>query len=234
MSTFPPFFIFRLRYEAKKFPDGKFVLEPELLGPDYEIPALWRFAPLSARHFSGQNKPQDDQTGGEVTPDFHFRFAWREDGVLLTLLLQGKKCPVQVNSNKYDTSDSFSLFLDTRDVRDLHRSTKFCHRLLFLPAPESGENPSALWLPIHRAKAHPNPVDITRFQLAFDRTPESWRLSAFIPGDTLTGYEPLEHSRLGISFSLFDNEFGWISQQLPDFFPVAEDPSLWASLDLVE
>ena len=70
-------------------------------------------------------------------------------------------------------------------------------------------------------------------ETAYAARKDGWSLSVFIPGDTLTGYDPAEHTRIGLSYVLFDNEFGWLTQQLPDYFPVAEDPSLWAAVDLV-
>ncbi len=231
MSTFPPYFLFSLRFEARRVPAGKVKLTPAFLGEEYEFPALWKFAPPPAVQADSRTAPAPSE------PDFRFRFGWRDDGLFLTILLGGKKQPVRVSPLKLETSDSVSLMLDTRDVRVIHRATKFCHRLLFTPAgPQNkteGGAPGAVWLPIHRAKAHPNPVDTSRFETAYAAKKDGWSLSVFIPRDTLTGYDPAEHSRIGMSFVLFDNEFGWIAQQLPDYFPVTEDPSLWAAVDLV-
>ncbi|MGI5832855.1 MAG: hypothetical protein ACOX6D_10070 [Thermoguttaceae bacterium] len=242
MSTFPPYFLFSLRFEAKKVPTGKVKLTPEYLGEKYEFPALWEFTPQAAtsdRKLSSADSESNRGAGKKVgQPEFHFRMGWREDGLFLTVLLAGKKFPVQVNPRKLEASDSFSFMLDTRDVRIIHRATKFCHRFLLTPADPRHSNqatrPSVVWLPIHRAKAHPNPVDTSRFEIACDTQPGGWSLSLFMPGDTLTGYDPKEYSRIGVGFILFDNEFGSISQQLPDDFPVMEDPSLWAAVDLIE
>ena len=238
MSTFPPYFLFSFRFEAKKVPAGKIRLKPEFLGKNYEFPALWRFTPPKPPAGSKLSGAAPAPPAETAQPDFHFRMGWREDGLFLTILIAGNKQPVQVNPKKLETSDSFSFMLDTRDVRIIHRATKFCHRLLFTPADTQKANreekPSLVWLPIHRAKAHPNPVDTGRFETAYAAKPDGWSLSVFIPGDTLTGYDPAEHDRIGMSFILFDNEFGWISQQLPDYFPVTEDPSLWCAVDLTE
>lgn len=226
MSTFPPNFLFSLRLDAKSVPAGRTRLTPEFLGAEYELPALGRYAP-----------PRTGASDAAGRPDFHFRFGWRADGLFLTVILRGKKRPVVVAPQRLETSDALSLMLDTRDVRVIHRATRFCHRLLFTPidpkSDTSGAAPGAVWLPIHRAKAHPNPVDTARFETAYAAKKDGWQLSVFIPGDTLTGYDPAEHTRIGMSFVLFDNEFGWLTQQLPDYFPVAEDPSLWAAVDLV-
>ena len=226
MSTFPPHFLFSLRFEAKSVPAGRAKLTPEFLGEKYELPALGSFPP-----------PQTAAAKSVGTPDFHFRFGWRADGLFLTVVLRGKKKPVAVVPQRLEASDSLSLMLDTRDVRVIHRATKFCHRLLFTPIDPknaaAGAAPGAVWLPIHRAKAHPNPVDTARFETAYAAKKDGWSMSVFMPGDTLTGYDPAEHTRIGLSFILFDSEFGWLTQQLPDYFPVAEDPSLWAAVDLV-
>ena len=235
MSTFPPYFLFSLRLEAKSVPAGRAKLTPEFLSEKYELPALGNFAPHQSP--SPRRGARTDAARPAGTADFHVRFGWRADGLFLTVILRGKNRPVTVTPQQLETSDSFSLMLDTRDVRVIHRATKFCHRLLFTPAdPENsapGAAPGAVWLPIHRAKAHPTPVDVTRFETAYAARKDGWSLSVFIPGDTLTGYDPAEHTRIGLSYVLFDNEFGWLAQQLPDYFPVTEDPSLWAAVDLV-
>lgn len=240
MSTFPPYFLFRLCHDAKKVPSGPLTLTPEFLGTEYEIPALWTFTPPASGRTPQKSLFNADANGSAEpgTPEFHFRLGWREDGLVLTVCLGGKRRPVYVNPTRLEASDSFSFYLDTRDVRDVHRGTKFCHRLLFLPVDSTSEarggTARAVWLPIHRAKALPNPVDVSRFEIAYQPESDGWRLSAYIPGDTLTGYDPLEHNRIGFSFTLFDNEFGWMAMQLPEFFPSAEDPSLWAALNLTE
>ncbi len=212
-------------------------MTPEFLGPEYEIP-LQNFFPSSREFFSrGRSEKKGEEGKASERPLFSFRIAWQKEGILLSTSIDGKKKPVQCDPVRTETSDALHFLFDTRDVRDIHRASRFCHRFLFLPTDSIKSSvpgkPVAFWLPIHRAKAHPNPVDVTKFLLASELWKEGWRLSAFLPSGTLTGYDPIEHPRTGFWFSLFDNEFGWFNLQLSGLFPAEEDPSLWSTLEFV-
>jgi len=224
MSTLPEHFLFRLQFSAVKVEADPSALTPEILPAECRIPFVVRY-PLPA---AGEE---------DTAPEFDFRVGWHERGLFLTAILTGKHRPPVCERNRPETSDALSFFFDTRDVRDIHRATKFCHRFLFLPTETDirggGGNPVPFWFPIHRAKAHPNRIDTARFGLASAIRPDGWSLSVFIPSDMLTGYDPNEHSRVGIWFSLFDNELGRFRLQHSPAFPAEEDPSLWAVLDLV-
>lgn len=223
MTTLPEHFLFRLQFKAAHFEKSRSALAPETLSSDYKIPFVDRY-PLPGR------------TAKHDGAAFDLRLGWHERGLFLTAILTGKQRPPLCERARPETSDSLAFFFDTRDVRDIHRATKFCHRFLFLPTEtdvKSDAGPLAFWLPIHRAKAHPNPIDTARFQLAAKMRKDGWSLSAFLPADTLTGYDPNEHSRVGFWFSLFDNELGRFNLQHPSTFPAEEDPSLWSALDLV-
>ena len=159
MSTFPPYFLFSLRLEAKSVPAGRAKLRSlgehrintnDKLSEKYELPALGNFAPHQSP--SPRRGARTDAARPAGTADFHVRFGWRADGLFLTVILRGKNRPVTVTPQQLETSDSFSLMLDTRDVRVIHRATKFCHRLLFTPADPENSAPGFRrgrppWLP---------------------------------------------------------------------------------------
>ena len=48
-----------------------------------------------------------------------------------------------------------------------------------------------------------------------------------------TGWDPNEHHHLGFSYIMRDREFGKQSFAIGDEFPVASDPTLWGSLELI-
>jgi hypothetical protein len=54
-----------------------------------------------------------------------------------------------------------------------------------------------------------------------------------IPADALTGFEPTEHPRLGFTYALYDRELGLQTFSTGTAIPYEEDPSAWATLDLV-
>lgn len=93
--------------------------------------------------------------------------------------------------------------------------------------------PTSYWLPIHRAKAPPNPVDVSRFRVMSKVEGGECLLAILIPTGTLTGYEPLEHTRLSLPFVYSDNELVLFSLQHSPLFPVEAAPSLWSVADLI-
>lgn len=165
---------------------------------------------------------------------FELRIGWNEHGLFLSLDVFGKKQRPWCRSLHPEESDGLQLCLDTRDIKDIHRASRFCHRLVVLPISERSERPvpSLFWLPIHRAKGHPNPIDLKDVRCSGRLTPDGYRLDVMIPGDVLTGFEPEEHPRWGFHFTVVDRELGNRSFPVGPPFPVDQDPSLWATLEL--
>ena len=162
------------------------------------------------------------------------RIGWNERGLAFSLDVSGKKQRPWCRSLHPEESDGLQICLDTRDVKDTHRAGRFCHRLVFLPMlGDVGKSaPSVVWLPIHRAKDHPNPVDLDRIKIVTRLNPDGYRLDVFLPGEVLTGYDPVEHPMLGFHFVVVDRELGnrYFLAEPP--FPHDQDPSLWGTLEL--
>ncbi|MDO5554744.1 MAG: hypothetical protein Q4G68_13380 [Planctomycetia bacterium] len=235
MSTLPTGFLFQFSFPCRKVDKLAPALRPLELGAEYEVPFQTRAARTAAFHKTANATVRPEPSGVDRSQGtFLFRIGWHESGLLLSMELRGKRERLNCDSTKVETSDGLRFCLDTRDVRDVHRATRFCHRFLFLPTGPGGkaEEVSASWLPIHRAKAHPNPVDVSQFRLASEIYSDGFAMSAFIPGVTLTGYEPQEHPRLGFHFTLSDAELGFFHLQHEVPLPVEEDPSLWPVLAL--
>lgn len=190
----------------------------------------YRYSPKTTQSDSSAN---DKQEHNEFF--FDFRMGWHENGLVVTTILSGKNQPLRCDTNNMEYSDGLRLCLDTRDVRDVHRGTRFCHRFFFMPLVSGSRvrEPVGYWLPIHRAKALPNPVDMSHFELASKVTESGYSLSVVLPGNDLTGYEPDEHKRLGLHFAVSDLELGLLSLQHSSLFPTEEDPSLWSTIELV-
>jgi hypothetical protein len=66
------------------------------------------------------------------------------------------------------------------------------------------------------------------------RSTGGYRLEAFLPAAALNGYDPHEHPRLGVYYCVRDQELGDQFLGVGWDFPFAEDPSLWAVLELVK
>ncbi|MDR1291668.1 MAG: hypothetical protein LBK06_10755 [Planctomycetaceae bacterium] len=165
-------------------------------------------------------------------PDF--RIGWNERGIAMAVKVSGKKQSLCCKSNSPHESDGIQICIDTRDVKDVHRATRFCHRLIFLPLINDGSRPEpcAFWLPINRAKAHPNPIDLKKIKLTNKILTNGYELKIFIPQDILTGFDPTEHSAMGFHFVVMDRELGNGYFIVEPPFPFDQDPSLWGTLTL--
>lgn len=167
--------------------------------------------------------------------DIDFRIGWNEKGICFLLSVKGKKRPIWCRESQPEESDGLHLCIDTRDVRDVHRASRFCHRLVFLPhgGGKDRKKPLVFWLPIHRAKSHPNPVDIVQIRTLGEIESDGYRLHGMIPGEVLTGFDPSEFPRWGFHYMVSDQESGSQSLVSEAPFPHDHDPSLWPSLELL-
>ncbi len=161
--------------------------------------------------------------------------AWNETGFGFSIVVKGKKQLPWCRGSKAEDSDCVQLWIDTRDVHDVHRANRFCHRFLFMPS-GSGQKldePTALWLPINRAKEEPKPVPPRAIKIRGMKTPCGYAIETFLPGNALTGFDPQEYPRLGFTFAVFDREIGEQTFTVGSPLPYRDDPSLWATLELV-
>lgn len=216
MSVLPKRALFRFRVPCR-YIDRLWSKRGTLLGDEHRIPD---FLVL--------------EDGADPSP-YDLKIGWNESGLAFSLHVFGKRQNLWCRSMHPEESDGFQLCLDTRDVKDVHRATRFCHRLVFLPQ-RSGSGkpePCVVWLPIHRAKGHPNPIDLKKIELFSQIDTDGYRLDFSIPGETLTGFEPQDHPAIGFHFALIDRELGNRFFLLPTPFPHDQDPSLWGTLELV-
>lgn len=62
------------------------------------------------------------------------RAAWNEAGLAFVVYVRGKQQQPWVRESRPDDSDCVQLWIDTRDVHNVHRAGRFCHRFIFLPS----------------------------------------------------------------------------------------------------
>ena len=89
---------------------------------------------------------------------------------------------------------------------------------------------------IHRARAPHGPIRESQLKV-LSRKPrragDGYVLDAFIAADALTGFDPNEHSRLGFTYAVMDRELGEHTLGVGSPMPYQQDPSLWATLELI-
>jgi len=173
----------------------------------------------------------------ELEGGSHFadvRAAWNEKGLAFVLIVEPKQRKPWCRHEQPDDSDGLHLWIDTRDVHNVHRATRFCHQVYFLPAGGGAKHdqPLAGSVPIHRAQANAQPVPSEMLKLRATIHDSGYRLNAFIAAEALTGFDPDEHPRLGFQYAVKDRELGTQTFAAAASLPYNEDPSLWATLDL--
>jgi len=178
------------------------------------------------------NVSRMNDAGAHNQLPYDFRIAWNETGLLFSLIVSEKKQSLWCRSTQPDESDGIQICLDTRDIKDIHRASRFCHRLLFLPIGSGRDQsqPTAVWLPIHRAKEHPNSIDLSQIKMKSAFSASGYRLDVFLPGKILTGFDPAEYPSLGFHFMVSDREYGSSYFLVAPPLPHDQDPSLWGTL----
>ncbi len=182
--------------------------------------------------FSVLDGPRTGKAGAGVP--LEVRGAWCAEGLAFQFMVRGKKQPVWCREHQPQMSDRLELWLDTRDVRNVHRATKFCHRFILMPggAGKNGETPVALPLPINRAKEHPNEVPRGSVSLSVKTLADGYSMMLHLGAKALTGFYPDEYPRLGVAWALYDREVGDVTLTAGPPFSFQDDPSLWYTLEL--
>ena len=167
---------------------------------------------------------------------YDFRIAWNNDGLLFSLTVSKKTQSLWCRESRQDESDGLQICIDTRDIKDIHRASRFCHRLLFMPVGSGRDQlrPSVLWLPIHRAKEHPNAIDLSQITMKSKVNPDGYQLDVVLPGKILTGFDTSEYPNLGFHFVVLDREYGNSYFLTSPPLPHDQDPSLWGTLMMVD
>ncbi len=162
------------------------------------------------------------------------RAGWNEAGLLFSLRVSGKKQAPWCRATRIEDSDGLRLWIDTRDVHNIHRAGRFCHQFVFLPAGSGrrADEPIAQMVPINRAREYANPASPEAVQVRSERRIDGYLLDVTVPAAALVGYDPAEHPRLGFSYAVVDRELGWQTVSVGPEFPFTEDPSLWGTLEM--
>ena len=164
------------------------------------------------------------------------KLAVSDSGLFMSASIKGKRQLPWCRESRIEDSDGLHVWIDTRNSRDVHRATRFCHRFIFAPmgrGPRS-EQPFAGWAPINRARenSRPPPEKLLYCQAKVSQT--GYELGAALHWQALTGFDRNDFPVLGFYAAVIDRELGWQSLGLGPPLPVMEDPSLWCELALSE
>ncbi len=163
------------------------------------------------------------------------RAAWNPGGLALTFEVVGKAGPISAEPGRPNGSDGVQVWIDTRDTRNVHRATRFCHRFTASIVPATGRSLAVevTRKPIARAIADAPTGHDGAIEARAERTMDGWRLELFLPADALHGFDPESSRRLGLAYQVTDPDRGDQFLGVGREFPIGEDPSLWSTLELL-
>jgi len=164
------------------------------------------------------------------------RAAWGDEGLAFAFeLRRGQATASSPARSGSPDGPSVRLYIDTRDVRNVHRAGRFCHRFDFrMRRVASGRlAPTASWVPVPNAKAMPHAVPADALEAIATPLDDGWSLEVFVSRSALTGYEPQEFSRIGLQYVVYDPYLGTRVFSSGEPLPYDSDPSLWAAVDLI-
>ncbi len=163
------------------------------------------------------------------------RAAWNPNGLAFQVEVAGKVGPIHHDPFMADASDGVQLWIDTRDTRDVHRGTRFCHRFSVVLVPDKARKTVGVAFeqkPIHRALADAPLARPGSIQARAEAIKKGWRLELFLAAEALNGFDTETNRRLGLAYQVSDPDRGDEFLTVGRDFPIAEDPSLWATLEL--
>jgi len=131
--------------------------------------------------------------------------------------------------------DGLQVWVDTRDTRNVSRATRFCHRFVAKLATQGPRSPLSVAVSqkaIARAVADAPLSRSETISARVERLRSGWRMELFLPADVLNGFDPETNRRLGFAYQVSDSELPDQFLTVGREFPIGENPSLWATLEL--
>jgi hypothetical protein len=176
--------------------------------------------------------PDWSQVDG-LTSWAQIRLGWNPRGPGITVVAQGVSDQQRIR----DRPEGFAFaqfWIDTRDSRNVSRATRFCHRFIARLEVAKGRQLSveATQRPVARAQSD---APLCKPEILTSRAElgkADWVLELFLPAQALNGFDPDTNRRLGFAYQISDHiredQFLSVGRE----FPVGDNPSLWATIEL--
>ena len=162
------------------------------------------------------------------------RAGYNAGGLGLTFEITGKVGVISPDASIPTGLDQVQIAVDTRDTRNVHRATRFCHRFVATVTQGKGKalDSSVVQKTIARAIADAPLARAGAILSRAERIVSGYRLELFLPAEVLNGFDPETNRRLGLTYHVSDPDRGSQFMTIGREFPLFEDPSLWATLVL--
>ncbi|MFO0837537.1 MAG: hypothetical protein U1D55_03355 [Phycisphaerae bacterium] len=157
--------------------------------------------------------------------------AWNEEWLAVAFDVLKPTGVVQCDAKEWWKLDGLRVCVNTRDTPDIKRGTRFCHFFYLLPigGGPSGKQPIAGVHRMSRAKEHPPAADATTIRHAARVRKGGYSMEAILPASCLNGWDPLEHSRIGLFYKVKDRALPSQHLTATDELGWNVDPSTWAT-----
>ena len=164
------------------------------------------------------------------------RVGWSNAAIALSVRVRGKRLPPNCDVGNPTDGDGLWIWIDTRRTDNVHRATRFCHQFVLLPTGggRGRAEPIIEHVRINRAREDSTPIRHDQLGIHGEVTDDGYLIEAAIPGQFLTGFDPEDYTEIGFHYAVVDTELGIQTLSCPVGFPYQEDPSLWATLQLVK
>ena len=182
----------------------------------------------------------DDWPANSLLPDLfdlqdrarpaEVRIAWSPEGLWFALRVEDRKSRPKSSDTK---GDQIELYIDTRDVRTVHRPGRHCHRFRIMPRGPRRPAKIAQYA-IPRPTASPPDADLGVVTLASVAEKSFYTVEGHLPASVLNGYDTEVTRRMGIAYHLTDTEHGDFTWPHDPTLPTVLNPSFWAVLELVD
>lgn len=164
--------------------------------------------------------PSTSQWLNEV-PFAEVAIAWNEQAIYCDLFFD----------KLLEPTDKVELFFDTRDLKTVSFTHRFCHQFFILPLP-SKEESFAKEITVFRTE-DTHPLCLAEdLQVDLQDHHKSYLVRVILPARCLYGYDPLQFSRIAINYRLHSK--GSL-QHFSSAYPLTEQhPRYWASCKLIK
>jgi len=163
------------------------------------------------------------------------RIAWNPRGLGIAILADAPASKAARSEDRPEGFADVNLWIDTRDTRNVSRATRFCHRFsarLTLARDRKSLDVELSQRLIARAVADAPICSPDWLSTRAELTRAGWLLELFLPARALHGFDPETNRRLGFAYQVSDHEREDQFLGVGRDFPLGENPSLWATLEL--
>jgi hypothetical protein len=164
----------------------------------------------------------------------HVRIGWNPEGLGIAVEADGLGGGLK-SASRPEGFAAVSLWIDTRDTRNVARATRYCHHFQARLAPSrdgKSLNAEVEQRPIPRAVADAPIASPSLLRRRVELRKKGWRFEIFLPAKALHGFDPDVSRRLGFAYHVSDfareDQFLGVGRD----FPLGENPGLWSTLEL--